>query len=144
MREIEFDHDRLDAYRLAREAARSLAAVMREIPRGNAELRDQARRAGPSVCLNTAEGTGAWLPGEKARFYRTARASGTECAAILDHMVDCSLVSEKSIEPTRRLYARVVSTLIKLTLVAESTLPPPPPEPLQRSRIRAPRATAPR
>ena len=119
MKENEFDHDRLDAYRPAREGSRLLAKVLKLVPRGYGELADQARRASLSVSLNTAEGAGAWLGKEKARFYRTARASATECAAVLDHLVDLDVLSESAVKPTRLIYVRVVATLVKLAASAE-------------------------
>ena len=54
------------------------------LPRGRAFLSDQLHRAAVSIPLNIAEGAGEFSQGEKARFYRIARRSATECAAILD------------------------------------------------------------
>jgi four helix bundle protein len=121
MEQATFDHDRLDAYRIARAGAREVRALLRVVPRGHGEIVDQLRRASLSVCLNTAEGAGTWLPKEKARFYRIARASGTECAAVLDYMVDQDLVKESDVAGARRSYARVVATLVKLAMSMEST-----------------------
>jgi four helix bundle protein len=127
MEKYEFDHDRLDAYTLSREAARAVRKIIPTIRSGHGELVDQLRRACLSVCLNTAEGAGSWLPKEKARFYRIARGSATECAAVMDHLVDQGLVTQAQIEQTRQLYARVVATLIKLTIAVESSTRSPDP-----------------
>ena len=54
------------------------------LPSNSAALSDQLRRACISVCLNIAEGAGEYRSKEKARFYRMARRSATECAAIID------------------------------------------------------------
>ena len=62
--------------------------------------------------LNIAEGAGETSPKEKARFYRMARRSGTECAAILDICARLQLVSD--LADARELLLRVVSMLIKL------------------------------
>ncbi len=43
-------------------------------------MRDQLRRAANSIALNMADGAGECLPAERARFYRIAKRSATECA----------------------------------------------------------------
>ncbi|MGE3172877.1 MAG: four helix bundle protein [Planctomycetota bacterium] len=78
------DHERLDVYRLALEFAHEAEQLCRGVPRGHTALADQLRRASTSICLNIAEGAGEYRSREKARFYRMARRSATECAAILD------------------------------------------------------------
>lgn len=45
---------------------------------------DQLTRAALSIPLNIAEGNGRWHKGEKQQFFRIARGSTFECAAILD------------------------------------------------------------
>jgi four helix bundle protein len=80
----QLDHERLDAYRLAVRFAGSAARLTRKFPRGYSYLADQLQRAAASVCLNLAEGAGEWQIREKARFYRIARRSAAECAAVLD------------------------------------------------------------
>src|SRR5690606_36934984 len=84
----QLDHERLDGYHLARELARKCRTLLEQVPPGRADLVDQCRRTTMSVPLNIAEGAGEFAPKEKARFYRMARRSATETAAILDHMVD--------------------------------------------------------
>lgn len=63
-----FDHERLDAYAVSRAASIELHRCSRKLPRGNANLGDQLRRAATSVTLNVAEGAGEFAPDEKARF----------------------------------------------------------------------------
>jgi four helix bundle protein len=76
-----FNHERLDAYRLAVEVARGVAAA--RFPRGEADLRDQAVRASRSVVLNIAEGCS--RGGRAARnHYRIALGSAAETCAALD------------------------------------------------------------
>ncbi len=133
-----FDHDKLDAYRLAREGAREVRRILLIVPRGNAEAVDQLKRASLSVCLNTAEGAGTWLPKEKARFYRIARASATECAAVLDNLVDSEVLTEKDVINARALYSRVAATLVKLALSMDVTArdPVPAPRPVRANQPR--------
>ena len=52
----EFDHERLDVYRIARDVARWLQR--QKFPRGTAHLKDQILRATQSTVLNIAEGAG--------------------------------------------------------------------------------------
>ena len=119
-REGEFDHDRLDAYQLARTANRALNDVLRRVPKGNAALVDQVRRASLSIALNIAEGSGEFAPLEKSRIYRIARRSVDECVAVLDHAVDRGLIGEDEIRPARNLYWRTVPALIRLIQSVES------------------------
>jgi four helix bundle protein len=116
-----FDYERLDAYKLARAGIRELRPVLKGIPRGNADVLDQLKRASLSVCLNIAEGAGAWLPPEKARFYRIARASATECIAVLDYIVDAGLTDQSHVDPAKNTYSRVIATLVRLAQYTEST-----------------------
>ena len=76
-----FDHERLDAYRLAVDVARAVAAA--RFPRGQADLRDQAVRASRSVALNIAEGR-ARGGGAAKNHYRIALGSAAETCAALD------------------------------------------------------------
>jgi four helix bundle protein len=144
-----FDHEKLEAYRLARSAIRELRPVFKAIPRGNSDLVDQLKRASLSVCLNIAEGAGAWLPAEKGRFYRTARASGTECVAVLDYLVDAGLCDPSHTDTAKDSYSRVLATLVALIRYTESVKAPvpnpkpraPAPSPdLAPTRVQAPEA----
>jgi four helix bundle protein len=80
----EFDHERLDVYRVALEFVVLASDVAGRMPKGRAYLADQLQRAATSIALNIAEGAGEFASAEKARFYRIARRSATESAAILD------------------------------------------------------------
>src|SRR5262252_4453113 len=80
----DFPHERLDVYRVAIDFLALSENIAIQLPRGRAYFVDQLRRASLSVSLNVAEGAGEFAPADKARFYRMARRSGTECAAILD------------------------------------------------------------
>jgi len=79
-----FDFERWDVYRAALEFIVVIKNVVESLPRGNAYLSDQLQRAGTSIPLNIAEGAGEHSGLEKARFYRMAKRSATECASILD------------------------------------------------------------
>ncbi len=109
-----FDHEKLDAYRTSIELVLLVDGVAKELPRGRAYLSDQLRRAATSVPLNIAEGAGEFSKSEKARFYRMAKRSATECAAILDVCRCLDLIDQNRYEEGHELLIRIVSMLIKM------------------------------
>jgi four helix bundle protein len=113
-RQVLFDQDRLDAYNHGRSFARGLGPILAKLPRGEGERLDQIRRAALSITLNTAEGAGEFRPKEKARFYRMARRSATEAAAVLDSLVDAGRLREEDSEPARLLLHRLAGALTRL------------------------------
>src|ERR1700729_1218886 len=78
------DHEKLTVYQVAIEFVILSDEVIENLPRGRAYLSDQLQRAALSISLNIAEGAGEYAIDEKARFYRIAKRSATECAGILD------------------------------------------------------------
>jgi four helix bundle protein len=66
------------------------------------------------VTLNIAEGAGEFSKKEKARFYRMARRSATECAAVLDVSSTLAFITPDQHSPGREILLRVVSMLVKL------------------------------
>jgi four helix bundle protein len=113
------DHERLEVYQLARELVRQVSELLKRAPRGHADLTDQCRRASLSIPLNIAEGGGEFSPKEKARFYRIAKRSATEMSAVLDHLVDLTLLPQSATHDCRRLVRRIVAALTKLILSTE-------------------------
>ena len=83
--------------------------------KGHGPLADQLQRAGSSITLNIAEGAGEFSSAEKARFYRIAKRSATECAAILDVARRRSCVDDEHFTKGRSLLLRIVGMLVKLT-----------------------------
>jgi len=112
----EFEHERLDVYRAAIQFLVLADDKASALPRGRAYLADQLRRAASSICLNIAEGAGEFAPGDKARFYRMARRSATECAAILDACRALTLVEESQLEAGRLLLLRIVAMATAMVL----------------------------
>src|SRR5450432_1334217 len=89
--------------------------VAGELPRGRGYLADQLRRAASSIAFNIAEGAGEFAPADKARFYRMARRSATESAAILDGCRALSLTTDES--PTARaVLLRIVAMLTAMVV----------------------------
>ena len=80
-----FGHERLDAYRVALEFIELAQDLEKRLPRAKGQLGDQLARAGESILLRIAEGSGAsWGSADQRRYFRSARGSAMECAAILD------------------------------------------------------------
>jgi len=108
------DHEKLDAYHIAVEFVVLADAVIEHLPRGRGYLSDQLQRAALSVPLNVAEGAGEYALDEKARFYRMAKRSATECAGILDVCRKLQLLDESKYLKGRELLVRIVSILTKM------------------------------
>jgi len=76
-----FAHEVLDVYKVALEVARWVRTT--RWPRGDAHLKDQARRAADSVVLNLAEGA-SHAKGNRGKHFATAKGSAAEVAACLE------------------------------------------------------------
>jgi four helix bundle protein len=109
------DHERLDVYQVAIEFVVLADGVVEDLPRGRAYLADQLQRAATSIALNIAEGAGEKSLADKARFYRFACRSATECAAILDVCRKLALADQARLIEGRELLVRVVQMLVRLT-----------------------------
>ena len=114
-----FDHEKLDAYHVAIDLVAIANRTVSEMPRGHSYLADQYRRAATSVPLNIAEGAGEYALREKARFYRIARRSATECAAIIDVCRKLELTPVEHLDIGRELLLRLVAMLIKMARKCE-------------------------
>ena len=77
-------------------------------------LADQLQRAGTSIPLNIAEGAGEYASNEKIRFYRIAKRSATECAAIFDLCKELQLIEISYYTECRALLLRIVAMLIRM------------------------------
>jgi len=112
----EFVHERLDVYQAAIAFLVLADTVAGSLPRGRAYLADQLRRASTSISFNIAEGAGEYAPADKARFYRIARRSATESAAILDACRLLSLIDVNQSQQGRALLLRVVAMLTAMVV----------------------------
>jgi four helix bundle protein len=111
---VVFDHEKLEVYRVAVEYADAADAIAAKLKAGNAHIRDQLRRASDSIVNNVAEGAGEFQPAEKARFYRIALRSCTECAATLHTCQRRELADLDAVEDARKLLKREVEMLTRL------------------------------
>ena len=112
----EFEHERLDVYQAAIQFLVQADSIAGELPRGRSYLADQLRRAASSISFNIAEGAGEFAAADKARFYRIARRSATESAAILDACRVLALADEVSSQVGRGLLLRVVAMLTAMVV----------------------------
>ena len=111
-----FEHEKLDVYKAAIEFLVVADALAGQLPKGRAYLADQLRRAASSIVLNIAEGAGEFAVADKARFYRIARRSGTESAAILDAFGSLSLTESLLRSKGRDLLLRIVAMLTAMVV----------------------------
>lgn len=111
---MSLDHTKLDVYHRALDLLDYLDQIQELMPAGRAHLRDQLDRAGTSIVLNIAEGAGEFSLPDKQRFYRMARRSATETAAILDVLERRKAVAVEVVQAPRDLIVRVVSMLARL------------------------------
>ena len=112
----QFEHERLDVYRTSIEFLVLSDQMASALPRGRASLADQLRRAASSIPLNIAEGAGEFAAADKARFYRFARRSATESAAIIDALAALELTAESLRTCGRGLLLRIVAMLTAMVL----------------------------
>jgi len=114
----QFDHEKLDVYRLELKflawVTQFLADLCGASLAQSRELRDQLDRASLSMLLNTAEGNGRRQGRQRAKFFDDARGSAIECAACLDASVAKGFVVLPRIEPGKAMLVRTVTMLTKL------------------------------
>ena len=111
-----FAFERLDAYRLAVEFLSVAELLTRRLPRTKGQLGDQLARASEGVVLRIAEGAGAeFKSADQKRYFRSARSSALECAAVLDICRVRHIGSETQLERGRGMLIRIVQMLTKLS-----------------------------
>lgn len=109
--QVRFDYQRLDVYWAAVTFRRWHRVLLRRLPPGNGDLRDQIRRAVNSIVLNIAEASGEFSGPDRARFNRFARRSAVECASVLDLLEDDGLFRADALEEGRTLLDRIMAML---------------------------------
>jgi four helix bundle protein len=108
------DFEKLDVYRCAIEFLVIAVRLGVRVPRGNADLRDQLRRASSSIALNIAEASGKTSRAERAHHHAVARGSALECAAILDVLALLGAAPPEGVDRGKRVLTRIVSMLTKM------------------------------
>jgi four helix bundle protein len=90
------------------------AEAITKVPRGNAQLLDQLKRASTSIALNMAEANGRTTPADEANRYAIARGSAMECAAVLDALLVLKLLESTTHQRGCELLERIVAMLTRL------------------------------
>lgn len=108
------DHERLDVYQCAVRFVAAVLNVLGNMPKGQAQLADQLRRAAFSIPLNIAEGAGKVTSPDRSRFHAIARGSAMECGAILDIIALMDVLPDADIAACKALLVRIVSMLSKM------------------------------
>jgi len=104
----------LDVYRCAIELLALAVKIQGQLAKGEAELRDQLKRAALSIPLNIAEASGKVGVNDRARFFGIAIGSTMECGAILDCIEIMNPCCQEKITKSRLLLQRIVEMLSKL------------------------------
>ena len=107
-------HERLDVYRASIGFLALARRIIKRLPRGNADLADQLRRASRAVPLLIAEGVGKVTTVHKAKYFADARGESFECAACLDVMQEEGLVDTDCFEQGKELLERQVAMLTRM------------------------------
>ena len=108
-----FDHEKLQAFQIARQALVSGERIAKRLPRGYGSLKDQLRRALLSAYLGVAEAANRTGKDRLARF-RCSRAEAAEAAAALDAVAILDLAPRDDVNETIHLLARLAAMLTKL------------------------------
>jgi four helix bundle protein len=112
-----FDHERMDAYRYAIDFLVIADRIAATLPKGRRYIKDQLIRAALSISNNIAEGAGEFALDEKARFYRMAKRSATECAALVDACARLDLGDRAARADARALLLSIVAQLTALVRI---------------------------
>jgi four helix bundle protein len=115
---MSFMFEKLEVYQKAVGLAEVIFKIAAELPRGQAPLGDQFKRAALSISLNIAEGNGRWHIKDRKNFFLIARGSTFECVPLLELCKRQKLISEDQFAALRvdlESLAKMLSALIKGT-----------------------------
>ena len=113
---MQFDHERLDVYRVAIEFVVWADELLDRIPNGKrGSAVKQLERASTSIPLNIAEGNGKRSRKDRSRYLDIARGSALESAACLDVLVARNVLTPAKVASGKNLLRRIVEMLSKLT-----------------------------
>jgi len=111
-----FDHHRLDAWHVARQALVDGFAILDDVPRGHGKLVDQARRALSGAFTLTSEGA-ARTGADRSCRMRWARAEANEAAAVFEVLGDLGVVDDERTDAELGLLWRLSAMLTGLARV---------------------------
>jgi four helix bundle protein len=95
-----FDHERLDVYQESIAFCGWVGDLLTDVTT-KAAAKDPLDRASRSLPLNMAEGNGKFSDADRSRFLEVAHGSALECAACLDGLVVCKLISAERSVPAK-------------------------------------------
>ena len=107
-------HEKLDVYQKSIQFLVLSTRISADIPKGNAELVDQLKRAALSVPLNIAEACGRTGSRDNSKHFTIARGSALECGAIVDICLALGYLEKERFIEAKRLLVSVVAMLTKL------------------------------
>jgi four helix bundle protein len=109
----QFEHQKLDCYRVACDALRDGERLVKKIARGNGEHVDQLRRALGGTHLQIAEAANR-SGADRINRFRIAKAEASEAAAALEGAVLKGLLEEEDVRPVMHQLARVCAMIAGL------------------------------
>lgn len=109
-----FLHERLDAYHVAQELVAVTVDITRTLPRGFAELRDQARRAALAIVRHIAEGASRLTPADKRQRFVIALGEAAELDATLESAARVEAIARADVARARVLSTRAGAMLAGL------------------------------
>jgi four helix bundle protein len=118
------DMHRLDVYRSSLDLYRKIGQVVGQFPRGEADLKNQKKRAARSVPFNIGEGVGK-RGRARAAAYRIALGEAKELIVALDCVEIDELAPVAEVVAAQDLADRISAMLTKLIQSAERTLGQP-------------------
>lgn len=111
---MKFGHEQLDVYRLSINYVGWVYSFAKTLKGYDRHARDQLLRASQSIPLNIAEGNGKGTDADRRRFFEIARGSALECAAIMDCLVVCKVISIEHNNEGKAMLVRIVSMLTRI------------------------------
>ena len=115
-RQVVFDHEKLDVYRLELELVTEVEQSLREMKTALA-AKNHLWRASESMVRNIVRGTTKRTPADQAQTFDVAYGSGLECAACTDVLWAWGLLESSDAQAMKVLLDRVVAMLIGLRTV---------------------------
>ena len=113
---MKLDHENLDVYKVSVDFAGWAHRLCRELRGMDRYSRDQFLRASQSIALNIAEGCGKKRGPDRRRYYQISNGSARECAAILDILLQCSVIDSEAHQEGKNLVIRLVSMLTSMIM----------------------------
>ena len=111
-----FGFQDLDVYRWAIRFLQLASSLSDQAVNGQHEVFDQLQRAALAIPVNIAKGTDKGPLGDRGarQYFRTARRSAVECAAIVDALEAINAISPEDLTMARDMLDRTVSNLGRL------------------------------